>query len=772
MTVYRILEANNLCQYYELNSEAGIKRDTASATDFAFLDLPEVQTKLLDFSDGNRSKVTFFIPAIHCSSCIWLLENLYVLDKHILSSRVNFLRKEVSIYFDTSGISLRKVAETLASIGYEPYITLESTDEKQRLSQTASRESKDLIVRIAVAGFCMGNIMLLSFPAYFGFDSASQWSFRYLFSYLNIALSLPSLFYSGWIYLRSAYQSLRKGIVNLDLPLALGMVVLFVRSLYEILWQGTEGYLDTLAGLVFFLLVGKWFQQRTYHTLRYDRDFKSYFPVAVLKKFPDGEKHTHIAQLSVGDRILIRHNELIPADSVLIEGEGLINYSFVTGESTPIPKTSGQLVYAGGRQEGGKIELEVVKPTSQSYLTQLWEADAFAQPRKESEKFQSLAGKYFTYALLAVAFMAGGYWAIAGNMARAINSFSAVLIIACPCALALSSPFALGTAMNLLAKHKFYVRAAGVIEDLARINTVVFDKTGTITESRASHIVWQGEPLQNWEKAYILRLVSNSTHPLSIAIQSFLEPEVAMNWEKLPMSAYTEIQGKGISATVNDVEVRIGSAAFVGSDALGQSAASKVHIAIAGTNRGFFAIQNKYRKGIAASLQHLKTRYTISLLSGDSDAERERLVEIFGNERLHFDQSPADKLTYIQNLQQQGSRVLMVGDGLNDAGALRQADVGIAVSENIAYFTPASDAVLDAGALALLPGMLAFSRHALKVIYMSFGISLVYNTGGLIYAVQGTLSPVLAAILMPVSSLTIILFTTLAVAYGSDKIRA
>ncbi len=765
-TVYQILETNNLCQYYEIDNAAGIKKKTN--TDFSFLELQEVEAKLLDFTDGSLSKVTLFIPSIHCSSCIWLLENLYVLDKGIQNSRVNFLRKELTVSYLHNETTLRRIAEQLSSIGYEPYITLEATDEKDRLRTANKSENKDLVLRIAVAGFCFGNIMLMSFPAYFGFDSQSGAGFSYLFGVLNTVLSLPIVFYSGWIYLKSAWQSLQKGILNLDLPLALGILAMFFRSLAEIWVLGGEGYMDTLAGLVFFLLAGKWFQNRTYNNLRYDRSFKSYFPVAVLKKFPDGEKHTHISNLSVGDRILIRNGELIPADSVLISGEAFVNYSFVTGESEPIAKEAGQMIYAGGRQEGGKIELEVVKPTSQSYLTQLWESDSFSAPKKESEKFQSLAGRYFTYALLLVAFGTLIFWGLSGDWFRAVNAFTAVLIIACPCALALSSPFALGSAMNFLAKNKLYVKSAGVIEDLAKITDIVFDKTGTLTESGAAKVSWRGDALTHEQWAWVLRAVSNSTHPLSASIQDFCVGKVSMQWDKLPIAQYAEKQGKGISVWVQGHEVKLGSAIFTGVEEDKTAFLSKVYLSIDGQNKGFFTLQNKYRHSIDLVLQSLGKKFKMMLLSGDSDAERERLSPYFS--LLHFQQSPHDKMEKIKELQALGSRILMLGDGLNDAGALQQADVGVAVSENTAHFTPASDAVLDAESLRLLPGIMEFCGYSLKVIYRSFAISLFYNTIGLSFALTGKLSPVFAAILMPVSSVTIILFTTLAVSYGSYKI--
>ncbi|MCU0354945.1 MAG: heavy metal translocating P-type ATPase metal-binding domain-containing protein, partial [Cytophagales bacterium] len=379
-TAWQILSDNHLENFYELNQKPGVRAAGVAKDQFAYLDLPEIQSRLLDFTDGKTAKVSFFTPAIHCSSCIWLLENLHRVNPAIVFSRTDFLKKRISITYSEPDVSLRQIAELLASLGYPPQISLDSVDNPERNNLTDIPKTftshKLLIAKLAVAGFAFGNVMLISFPEYFGFDTDSEHSFRYLFNFLNILLALPVFFFSGWGYLQSAYVNLRRGILTVDTPLALGMVVIFTRSLVDILMGYGPGYMDTLAGFVFFSLVGKWFQQKTYDTLRYDRDFKSYFPVAVTVTDGTAERQVPVSDLRVGDRMVIRNQELIPADSVLRSEKAHVDYSFVTGEAMPVPKTTGETIYAGGRQVGGAVELEVVKPVSQSYLTQLWNDEA------------------------------------------------------------------------------------------------------------------------------------------------------------------------------------------------------------------------------------------------------------------------------------------------------------------------------------------------------------------------------------------------------------
>jgi P-type Cu+ transporter len=770
-TVYEILKDNDLCEYYTYENHPGSALKDIFQTDkFLFLDNEEIIHKLLDFSGPEINKITLFIPKIHCSSCIWLLENLRRFNPHLKNSRVNFTKKTVSIDYSPSGISLREIANMLTSIGYEPYISLD--DEKK---QSQKDHNRDLYIKIGVAGFCFGNIMLLSFPDYLGVDFIQDRHLKPFFSILNILLSLPIVFYSGSGFLISAYQGIKQRYVNIDVPLALGIIALFGRSVYEIMLQIGPGYLDSLAGLIFFLLTGKWFQSKTYEGLSFERDYKSYFPLASLKEKGGITEIMPVAELKKDDIIIVRNQEIVPCDGMLLSENANMDYSFVTGESRLVDILLGGRVYAGGKQKGANIRVKVIKEVSQSYLTQLWNHESFKKEKRLlSQAIINRVSKYFTIIILLIAFSAFFYW-LQQDIRIAMNAFTAVLIIACPCALAMSVPYTYGNVTRVLGRNKLYLKNVEAIERLNNTHHIVFDKTGTLTESGHSGVKFDG-PMEQDLLQMISGLTFNSTHPLSRRIYNHLF-EIGIDGKNLVIDGFREIPGKGILGKINGKTFKIGSLEFIKSDGYlatneNGTGKAKIFVDVDGKLMGSFQTADKYREGLEETIMGLKSNYDISLLSGDNDQEREYLMSIFPHDsQLLFNQKPEDKLNFIKVLQSQGKKVLMVGDGLNDAGALQQSDIGIAVAEDASSFSPASDAILSAGEVTRLPLYLRFTRSAKTILILSFTISFLYNVIGLTFAVSGTLTPVFAAILMPISSITIVAFTTLSVNLRAKQMK-
>lgn len=756
LSVYKILNENNLCEYYNIERNPGVsfKSSIKENTVYKWLDDVSAERKFLTYNDGKIKIAVFFIPSIHCSSCIWLLENLHKLNDNIVSSEVNFLSKTLRVKF-SSGLKLSGLVSLLAKVGYKPDISFENIDNTNRKTK-----DKSIYYRLGVAGFCFGNIMIISFPEYLSVNGELENYFRSLFGALNIILAIPVFFYSAYPYFDSALRALRARSINIDFPVSIGLFVLFFRSVYEIITNSGSGFMDSLSGLIFFLLIGKAFQQKTYDSLNFERTYKSYFPAGVIVKNGNNESNITLNSLKKGDRIIIRNNEIIPADSILFQGEARIDYSFVTGESLPVLKMPGEIIYAGGRQTGGVIELEVIKPVNQSYLTSLWNNESLK--KSDEGKFDSivnLAGKYFTVLILIISAVAFFYWYFIHNDLRvAINAFTAVLIIACPCGIALSSPFALGNALRILGRFGFYAKNASVIEKMSVIDTIVFDKTGTITKTGDTDISYKGDQLSDYELKLIRSVVLNSSHPLSRILSKKLgdKKDVVETFE------FREYSGKGSQGIVEGHQVKIGSLSFVSgsSEQVFSHPVTSVFISIDGKIKGAFYINNVYRENIDRVMKKLGREYDLLLLSGDNQSEGRNLLKYFKEENMFFNQTPHDKVNKIEYLKNSGKKILMFGDGLNDAAAMKVSDVSVAVTENDMKFTPSSDVIMQANVFPELHNIIKYARSVKTIIFAGFTLSAFYNIAGIIIAFNYVVTPLMAAVLMPLASISAVVFVT------------
>jgi len=750
-TVYEIFSENDLTCYYNFQDNPGAI-PTEIKGKYDFLDNTKIIEKLLDFNDNDNQIVTLYIPHIHCSSCIWVLENLQKLNNKIISSQVNFPKKTVRISYKSNTTSLKEIVLLLSAIGYEPYISLDDYETGK------NKVDRSLIYKLGIAGFAFGNVMFLSFPEYFEVSEFWLEQYKTIFRWLMFIFSLPVVFYAANDYFISAYKGLRSKMLNIDVPIALGVSVLFIRSTIEIIFDLGTGFFDSLTGLVFFLLLGKFFQQKTYNFLSFERDYKSYFPIAVTRiSSNQKEENIQIYEVNKGDRLLIRNQELIPVDGILINGNAQIDYSFVTGEAAPVSKKSGDKIFAGGKQLSGVLEIEVLASVSQSYLTQLWSNDVFAKDKSSSFKtLTDKISKNFTILVLLIAFISTTFWLYL-DVSKALNVFTSVLIIACPCAIALAAPFTLGNLLRIFGKQKFYLKNAKVIEQLASIDTLIFDKTGTLTTNNESKISYVGLPLKQYEKRVLKSALRVSNHPLSRTLyQTFSDVEV------LQIDKYNEVIGRGIEVNYYNNSLKLGSSSFVKNQEQKSSFDTSVHISFNENYFGKFTFKNSYRNGVKPLFNALESNYELAVVSGDNEGEKKYLKKILPKKtNFLFNQKPEDKLQVIKKFQQKNKNVAMIGDGLNDAGALAQSDVGIALSENINVFSPACDAILDATQFYKINQFLKTSKKSIQVIKYAFVLSLCYNIIGLYFAVTGQLMPVIAAILMPLSSISIVVFTTI-----------
>jgi Cu+-exporting ATPase len=743
-SVYALLQARGLDAFYTCDVPAGVSQRDLKRHDsarFTVLDDPTVRPRFILSDDGRLAQARFAVPSLHCASCVWLLERLGRVDDRIGRSEVDLLRRTVTVAFDSSRLRLSEVAAAIASVGYEPLLIGETP-------RPATPARRRLYTQIGVAGFAFGNIMLFSIPRYAN-GAPIEDGFQRLFDALNVALALPVLVYSASDYFRGAWRALRHRTISLDVPIVIGLVALVGRSLVDIATGRGEGYFDSFAGLVFFLLIGRLFQQQAFDWIGFDRTFRSFFPLSVLVQAGAdvAPAPLPIDRLRAGDRIVLRPGEVVPVDARLVDERAVMDYAFLTGEREPVDVRAGGLVRAGGRLTRTTARLDVVREVADSELASLWARRA--SPAHRSHWLTDVSarfGAWFVVVALVLAVVGAALWW--PDTARALEVATAVLIIACPCALTLAAPITLGTAMTMLGRRGWYLKDPAALLDLSRVDSIVFDKTGTLTASAHTAVTVSG--LTEDELARVRTLASGSVHPISRALAGSAAAAYAV-------ASRDERIGRGLRGMVDGHDVAIGSVPFITEDCgLHQGVpASGTVVAIDGRVRGTVAVSAPVRPGLEAAVGALAATYRMSLLSGDRDAGDERWVRLFGA-RATFGQSAVQKREHIAALSAAGERVLMVGDGLNDAGAFEAADIGLAVSDDTACIVPACDVVVAGARLAVLPDVLLYARRARRAVLVCFVISLAYNAIGLSLALAGLLSPLVAAILMPISSLTVV----------------
>lgn len=742
-SVYELLSENQLDNFYSLEQNSGVKPSQINAHKYSFLDVPEIKTKYIDFENDKMLQITLSLPSIHCSSCIYLLENLQRIDKNVIDCEVNFTKRQAVIRILPT-FKLSELAVLLDQIGYAPNFSSQK--------EVIKKKNKTYLYKLGVAGFAFGSIMLWSFPEYLGIEDNNP-EFRSFTSYLSLLVSIPVLLYSANEYLISAYKVIRNKSINLDVPISIGIIALYGQSCWQIISSQGPGYMDSFAGFVFFLLIGKWFQSKSYDSLAFDRDYSSYFPVAVTRINSEISEIVEIEKVEPGDTILLRNDEVLPCDSKLESDECMIDYSFVTGESDTTKIKKGDHVFAGGKIIGPKTLFKVSSKSNRSKLTQLWNKNnAKANKEQEADK----TSIFFLLAVLIIALVSGIiWWSI--DSSRVTEIVVAILIVACPCALALSKPFTFGNIMRVLGRKGLYLKSTEVIEDINKINTVVFDKTGTLTTGSNGKVQMLGEPNSSQLEALIL-LSSSNTHPLSRKITSHIKNQVNNNIEH-DIIDFSELSGQGVSGIVNQNRYKLGSAQYTGIQKSNQSSSTfftENDVLIAE-----FSFQSEPRNNIEVSLKALQEKYNTYLLSGDNEKDLDVFKAHFkSNEHLLFNQSPQEKLEFIKKEEQKGNHILMIGDGLNDSGALLEATVGFAVSEDVFRFTPNADAILDAQSINRLHLLLKSANYSNTILAVCYLFSILYNIIGLGFAISGQLTPLVAAILMPLSSISIVLIST------------
>lgn len=758
-TVYRLINESDLANFYSLYPKKGNR--PLKDRNYPFLQDESFRKKWETFREGKKVQITLAIPGIHCSACIWVLEHLPQMEEGILNAEVHFTKRRLILFFDENRISLQSICSLLNQLGYPPDFSLSSQKKGEK-----NKEKRTLWLKIGIAGFAFGNTMFLSIATYFETNDLWLMDLRPWFDSLMFAMSVPVVFFAANEYFIHAHKSLQNKIWSLDLPIALGISVLFLKSIHNAFFLNTLPYFDSLTGLVFFLLLGKFMQRKVYDSFSFERDYQSFFPMAVSVLTEDNtEKTIHVSEIKKGNQMVLKPDEIVPVDAKAISSSVVLDYSFVSGESREVGLEKGAEIFAGGRVKKKAIGVEAQKSLDQSYLIQLWNK----KKNKEKPLGKSLSpadrfSRFFTPTIVSVSLVAGLVWGFI-DPSRVVEVMAAVLIVACPCALALSGPFVLGNMLRYFGRIGFYLKNTDAILRIAATDHWVFDKTGTLTQIGSDKVSFFGnKALEGIEKKVLRSIVYQSNHPLSKAIFNHLDK---YEWSR--EIQIKQFPGYGIETEIEGHLYRLGSSDFIkGGVSEGQNS-SCVFVEIDGVYRGGFSIKQNFRRDIEVLFKKVGNR-AISILSGDSPHEQDYLEKITPPQTtLLFEQNPFEKIHYIQKLNKT-QKVLMFGDGLNDAGALKRSHAGIAISNQNHMFTPACDAILLGEKLPKFNLIFNTLTKSIQRVRISLIFSLLYNLIGISIAVMGYLNPIIAAILMPLSSITVVLFATLSTALLYKKL--
>lgn len=733
--------------------------------DIEIYDFDEVQQEFTSCS-GDIRDIHLLVEGIHCAACVWLIEKGLHRVPGVQSANVNLATKRLHLRWDNRQSKLSELIRALAKIGYAavPYDT-ESAEGAIRKSNRA------MLFRLFFAGFAMMNMMWISIALYSG---ANQDEFRQFFHWMGLLLATPTLFYSGYPFFRGALGGLRGGRLTMDLPITIGLSVTYAYSLYVTVTHSTVGevYFDTVTNLTFVILIGRYLEGMFRHqAISATKRLMELQPRVAIVMHDGQEQMTPIRGVKLGDHVLIKPGHKVPVDGMVIEGHSAVDESMLSGESAPVNKSVGAQVSAGTVNTSGALLVEVGALLQDTTLSRIIRLVEEAQSSKAPiQRLADTVVPWFVLVTLICATLTFFIWNT-HDFEVALMAATAVLIITCPCALGMATPMSIAVASGLGAKYGILVKNGLVLETLSKVTHFVFDKTGTLTEGRMSvaHLHIASGSSEQEVLRYAAAVERYSEHSVAKAIVAEADRQ-QLNYRDIAATGFCATAGLGIEAAAAGRAMLLGSAEWLSRNAiildgvlqaraheLEVQAMSCVHVAQNGVHVAVFALADKLRDDAQQLVNELRQAgIAMTLLSGDRKPVAEAIALQLGGMEVIAEVLPQDKDRVIQKLQQDGAIVAMVGDGINDAPALIRADVGIALGSGTDVSVESADIVLMHNELDKVRLATLLSRRTLRTIKQNIGLSFVYNAIMVPLAMMAKVTPLVAAITMPISSLVVI----------------
>jgi len=749
--VYNLIHDRDLESYYSKVGKTELAPPKETLLNSETFDGEAFQKQYIKNNRDGLSEISLIIEGIHCSACVWLNEQILYETDGIIEANINFSTNRAKIVFDKNIIKLSKIVDTIRAIGYDA-VPFEITETKKRLD----KERKDYYIRLSVGIFSVMNIMWISIALYAGYFTGIEQNIKTVLNIAEWILSTPVLFFSGWIFFKGAYFGLKNRVVNMDILVASGSLLIYLYSIYITIFELGDAYFDSVAMIITFILVGKFLELLSKRNISESLDLiGKYQPIEVEKV--DGTK-VSVENLQIGDKIVVKTGERVGVDGKIIKGSGTIDESTITGESLPVLKNIENRVLSGTLLIDGYLEIEVLKDYKNSHIAKL--VGMLEEAMNSKPNIENLANKLsgqFSITILTLSLLTFLGWAIFGDdLSFAFITAVSVLIIACPCALALATPIATLVGLNLGTKKGILFKEAKFLETMAKADILAIDKTGTITNGKPK--VTDFQKFQDFSEDRLFSLLKLSNHPISKGVLEYLGEK-----NQVELSEVKTIPARGVIAKYQNIKILGGNAELLLENGVSnipkiETTSSTFYYSENGIIKALFLLEDTLRNDAKIGIEKIqKLGIEITILSGDTKKSVSKIADEVQIENWKSDLKPQDKLNWIKENQKKGKVVVMVGDGVNDILALASADIGIAMGSGTDIAMEVGDIVLQRDSINSLFDSFQISKRTFKLIKQNLSLSLIYNSITIPIAIAGFVIPLIASISMSFSSILVVL---------------
>ena len=753
--VFHLLSDEGLDSFYDKVGTTKLAPPTQQYEDSSNFNAPAFYDKFVVTNRDGFSEVSLIIEGIHCSACVWLNEKALHKMDGVIEASINFTNNKAHIVWADNVVKLSQIIDMIRAIGYNAYPYDASLQEAQ-----ANRVRKDYYLRMAVAIFSTMNVMWIAVAQYAGYFSGMEQNMKTILNIAEGFLATPVLFYSGWIFFRGSYYGIKNRVVNMDLLVATGASLTYGYSLYVTISQHGEAYFDSVSMIITFVLIGKFLEVLSKKNAADALDIiGKHLPSEV--KVLENQKITlkKLEDVGVGDTIVVSSGEKVLLDGIILQGSGSFDESTLTGESEPIFKDVDDKVISGTTSIDADVQFEATKDFAHSTLSNL--VSLLESAINKKPKIEQLANRLSEHFSTVILLLSIGtffiWWLWPHSFEESLMVAISVIVIACPCALGLATPVATLVGLNIGSKQGILFKEAAQLETIAKVDTLLVDKTGTLTVGKPEVI--KEHLINSYDIRTLYSLVKASNHPIAKGVAQFLLAQEDV-LEEVLFEEYAQLSARGIKAKHNGKTFLGGNFKLLKENGIEvniESEKSLFFFAIDGKLMTYFELEDSIKEGgvelvNALNKQGIKT----IMLTGDNEKIAQHVADSVGIKELHHTLSPEDKLQFVEKLQKDGKKVVMVGDGVNDILALGAADIGIVMGSGSDISVEVSDVVLLNDSLESLLATFKISETTFKLIKQNFAISLVYNSITIPLAMAGYVIPLLAALSMSLSSLLVV----------------